>query len=439
MEVNRIMNLEEWVENYHGYVFDEKIAEDSINDFKDSLKNKKLLLYGMGILGMSIIDLFVELEIQPDILVDRNIERRNLIKDYQVMSPDEIDWREMNDIYLIASMNRNYLPELEQIMKSKGYNGHIFDGHSIYESLRSAKCTVDVKRGILHDSVLCHECTVLDNVCVPRRKTFMTKYGKINENGSSKMWMIGVILGQFCTLNCKHCCEAIPYYPASQREFVNKDEVINDIKHMASACKYLTTIEFVGGEPFLHPQLKDILEEVARIPNAGKMHIFTNGTVVPSDDLCELLSKERFEVFISNYQITLNERLSDNVRATIEKLKQYNVNFLESRRQGWLDFADFGLICDDEEKVKDRFRNCFVHTCNRLFKGVLYHCPHEYAGAQLGHFDSNADILHIHEYTTEELAEKFDEYKDKEFFESCKYCKLPYDAEPVLSGIQMEK
>ena len=34
---------------------------------------------------------------------------------------------------------------------------------------------------------------------------------------------------------------------------------------------------------------------------------------------------------------------------------------------------------------------------------------------------------------------KLDEYKDRKFFEACKYCKLPYDAEPVVSGVQLEE
>lgn len=433
------MNLEKWVEKYNGNIFDEEKAANSINEFKKVLEGKKILLYGMGILGLSTLELFAEIGVTPDYLVDRNKERATNIRGIAVKTPDEINWAGLNDTYVIASMNRNYLEELKETLKRYNYSGTVFDGHGLYESLRPAKCTLDVKEGKLKDSVACHDCTVLDNICVPRRNSFIKKYGKINENGSEKMWMIGVILGQFCTLNCKHCCESIPYYPSSQREFASKESVVNDIKYMAAACKFLTTIEFVGGEPFLHPHLKDILVEVSKIPNVGKMHIFTNGTVVPSDELCQVLANERFEIMISNYQITLSDKLKENVSATIEKLKRYNVNCLVSRRQGWLDFADFSLICDDEEKVKDRFRNCFVHTCNRLFKGTLYHCPHEYAGAQLGHFDSNADILHIYDYTTEELAKKFDEYKEKEFFESCKYCKLPYDAEPVLSGIQMEK
>ena len=372
--------------------------------------------------------------------MDRYFDTVADIPGERIISPDNVDWARLpEDVIVIASMNQNYFGELQASLKARGYRYEIYEGQTLYASLRSAKCVLDVERDKLHDDVDCHDCVIMDNVCVPRRDSFIKKYGKdINTGGSDKMWMIGYILGQYCTLKCKHCCEAIPYYKNSQREFVKADVVIRDIVYMAAACQFLTTIEFIGGEPFLHPELFTILSEVIKIPNVGKVHVFSNGTVTPSDDLCRLLSDERFEVTISNYQITLQDTLRERVRKTTQKLQDAKCNVLIGKRQGWLDFASFDLVCDDEEMVKERYRNCFIHTCNRLHKGILYHCPHEYAGALQGHFDSHEDILHIYDYTTEELSKKLNEYKEKEFFESCKYCKLPYDAEPVISGIQME-
>ena len=430
---------------YPEQIFDVSMAKEAINRFCTDVVNgsesKRIILYGAGIIGRRFIDLLRELDINEVSIVDKNYNSIASIAGKEVYSPDALLWNELStDKLVIASMNRNYLGELRASLKARGFSGEIYDGQTLYSMLRSAKCTLDVNcDNRLHDDVGCHDCVIMDNVCVPRRESFIRKYGNgnINPFGSKKMWMIGYILGQYCTLKCKHCCEAIPYYRTSQREFVKAETAIKDISYMAAACQFLTTVEFIGGEPFLHPELFSILSEVIKIPNVGKVHVFSNGTVVPSDELCELLSDERFEITISNYQVTLKENLRNKVAQTTKKLQDAGCNVLIGKRQGWMDFASFDLVCDDEEKVKDRYRNCFIHTCNRLYNGVLYHCPHEYAGALQAHFDSHEDILHIYDYTKEELADKLDEYKDKEFFESCKYCKLPYDAEPVISGIQI--
>lgn len=442
------MNLSEWMLQYSDPIFEVETAEKSIKHFCEKILAPnghacRILLYGAGIVGRRFVSLLRELGNNELTVVDRNFDTVAAIPGVNIVSPDAVDWTGLSETDLvIASMNRNYFAELQASLKERGYRYAVYEGQTLYASLRSAKCTLDVERdNRLHDDVECHDCVIMDNVCVPRRDSFIKKYGsdKINPAGSDKMWMIGYILGQYCTLKCKHCCEAIPYYKASQREFVKADIVIKDITYMAAACQFLTTVEFIGGEPFLHPELFTILSEVIKLPNIGKVHIFSNGTVIPSDELCSLLSNERFEVTISNYQITLNDALRERVSKTTQKLQDAKCNVLIGKRQGWMDFASFDLVCDDEEKVKERYRNCFIHTCNRLYKGVLYHCPHEYAGALQGHFDSHKDILHIYDYTTEELSKKLNEYKEREFFESCKYCKLPYDAEPVVSGIQLEE
>ena len=436
--------VNQWCAIHKQPVYDIKAAYDAIESFTSIVSECDIILYGFGIVGRRTKDLFEELGIKKYKVVDQNAVKLmdELGSRASIYTPDDINWHEVfEDTVVVASLNRNYIEELEASLIKKGFKGNVVDGQGLYEVLRSAKCTIDVQEGILHGDVLCHDCMIMDNVCVPRRESFIRMYGnnKTNISGSKKMWMIGYVLGQFCTLRCKHCCEAIPYYSDEQRSFVPMETVIRDITYMAKACEFLTTIEFIGGEPFLHPALGQILEEAKKLNNVGKVHVFTNGTVVPKDELCEILSSDRMEVTISNYQVTLDDRLKEKVRNTTQKLKKYNVNVLIGQRQGWLDFASFNQEYDDVDTVKNHYKNCFIHTCNRLHDGVLYHCPHEYAGALLGHFDTHEDILHIYDYTTSELAIKLDEYKDREYFESCKYCKLPYDAKPVVSGIQMEK
>ena len=59
-----------------------------------------------------------------------------------------------------------------------------------------------------------------------------------------------------------------------------------------------------------------------------------------------------------------------------------------------------------EEKLTQGFSDCFLHNCNRLYKGRLFVCPHQYAGLTLGELTTDNETMNIHEYSKIELEAK---------------------------------
>ena len=86
--------------------------------------------------------------------------------------------------------------------------------------------------------------------------------------------LLDFYLLSMCNLKCKYCIAQ----EDRKRTFVMKkddiDKVINAIK--ISERKFKITV--LGGEPFLHPQLAYVIEQLEKLENVKSIWIFTNGT-----------------------------------------------------------------------------------------------------------------------------------------------------------------
>jgi hypothetical protein len=207
---------------------------------------------------------------------------------------------------------------------------------------------------------------------------------------------------------------------------------------MAAASDFITVLDFAGGEPFLHPDLVEILREVKEIDNIGIINIFTNGTVKPNEKLIEALCSEKVTITVSSYSNYLSETLRSNIAATVSTLKARGCQCFVSENKTWFDCSSFDSVDHDEARLSWRFANCVLANCQRLDRGTIYRCLHQYAGAVTGiHIDA-PEAFNIHQYSDEELAGKLDRFNTLPYISTCSNCQLPFDAAVVPAGVQRE-
>lgn len=425
---------------YSSQIEDASSADQIIRDFREAFSGKKIIIYGAGCVGRDFVLLFSEMNIPIEHVVAKDWAENTKCIGITVENPDILRTIDRSDEHvLIAACDRRIMSELVDDLKKLGTD---FDdmvcGHDIHMLMQSAWCMLKAEDGRNIDLENCYECTCLDNTCksLCKYSKRVNGFDEAEADGTDKVQMIGYLLSNICTLNCKNCCESVPYMPKDTKRFVPSETVIRDIEKMSSACRFLILLEFIGGEPFLHPELPDILERVLQIRNIGRIHFFTNGTVIPSDALCEKLSNERVTVYLSNYQVSYPDQFKDNVKKTVEKLEKYRVRFLFGKKQNWMDFHSYELQDEEESQLRKKFPDCFLHNCNRLMDGRLYVCPHQYAGIKLGKLE-NENTIDIHAYSVEQLAKELEKFKDYPYISACKYCAMPYNAPTVLSGEQL--
>ncbi|WP_455089717.1 radical SAM protein [Peptoanaerobacter stomatis] len=437
------MNLFDLIDNYGGMINNFDKAEIIIKKFKEIIENKKIILYGGGCVGRVLYSLFNDLGVEIEVVFDKHYNDISVIEKSNFKLNNPIGLKKYSDkekYLLIISTSDSIIEEvIEDIKKLDTVFDEFVNGHKLHIMLQSACCTMKVKNNQKINLKNCYECTILDNTCKPLDKYLKKEngYTDINDGITTDSFnMIGYILGSICSLNCKHCCECIPYIDNKNRDFVSKEVVIKDIEKLANICSFLTLIEFIGGEPFLNKDLPDIIKYVINMKRVGIIHIFTNGTVVPSDDLCKSIANDKITVYISNYQATLEKRKLDNIKKTVEKLNKYNISYFFGKKQNWFNFTSFKYMNESESYLKHKFSNCFLHNCNRLHKGVLYMCPHHYAGNILNIENFNNNVINIHEFDDHSLIKEIEKFKSYPYIEACKYCKMPYKVETVVSGEQ---
>lgn len=425
--------------NYKTNMENNSSAEKIIDEFIAVANNKEIYIYGAGTIGRNFVRLFDNIGVNIAKIFDRNYESIVNIGDYRIHSREELKYVKARNSVLIIAANRDLWGEIcEDIRPYMLEELELINGHDLHMLLQSAYCMNETRRGKNLHLKDCYECTNLDNVC-SSLNCYMKRINNFDEassSGTKNVQMIGVILGNICTLKCKNCCESVPYVHSSNRAFVDKEQVLRDVYHLSDACQFLSLLEFIGGEPFLHPELGEIVQEVLTIDNIGMIHIFTNGTVIPSNELCKVLANERITIYISNYQVSVEGILKSNIEQTAKKFEKYGVQFFFGKKTSWMDFRAYDDRNKTEKELIDGFNNCFLHNCNRLYRGNLYVCPHQYAGINLGKLDKK-NVIAIHDYDKEELITQLNFFKSYQYIDACKYCTMPYEAETVLSGEQL--
>ena len=165
---------------------------------------------------------------------------------------------------------------------------------------------------------------------------------------------------QRCTMNCKLCAAAVPYI--ENPIHTPKETAFRELKGFFDVWDYAERVEFIGGEPLLHPELCEIVEESLRYQEKfGKLRITTNATIVPSDRLCDLAAHcgKEFDFIVDDYGI-----YSKNLLPLQRKLDKYQIPYridiyhgVEQRFGGWIYFGNYNLV-NDGEGIEDRFRRC---------------------------------------------------------------------------------
>ncbi len=412
------------------------------------LRGEQIAVYGAGAVGKAIAYTFGQLAIPIDFFVDRKWAEIGMIGDTKVLAPDSLKALKGRNALIIVSIDPILFLEFkEEILKNiRLYcpdSRVIAYGRDLLLLLRYLECGKKLLEGYNFNIAECINCGAESRGCDIFDK-YLRKIAPgstLNKNVCALKYnkFFGYILGNICTLKCEHCCEMVPYY--NNRGFVSKYRVIEDCKRVADATGFTMYVELIGGEPFLHPDIVDILCELLKLADVGYIKVFTNGTVPPDIKLCEVLKQPRLVLLLSNYQDTVKGALTENIIRTKDILEKEGIDYIYSMSKTWLDFSSFDFVEKSAEQLENDFEECHIANCHRLYEGVLYRCPHQYAAARLKKIPiEDGEYVNIGRAgTREELSKLLFEFKQLKYVDACRYCALPHNAEEVPAGEQLEE
>ena len=178
-------------------------------------------------------------------------------------------------------------------------------------------------------------------------------------------------LAEHCNLNCKNCDH---FSPLAKPAFTEVSEFENDIKQFAKLSNQsLGTLNLLGGEPLLHPQVIDFLR-ISRqyLPNTT-IQLVSNGILInqqPSE-FWEACNKYNIKIVITKYPLEIN------FDKAIETAKKHNVVFEFYGNREFILKTSYHIPLDLEGKQNptESFMNCFhANHCVMLKHGRIYPC-----------------------------------------------------------------
>jgi len=243
-----------------------------------------------------------------------------------------------------------------------------------------------------------------------------------------KTKLIGFFITSICTLNCKHCCNSIPYI---KHEHTSKEIIIEEIRNVFKIYDYIEHIDFYGGEALLHPDIEDILIEASKYKDKfGFMRVLTNGTLIPKRSLLETIKNLNcnFDFFLDNYG-----PISGKIDELISLLNEYNIKFRVNNYAdddqycgGWLDLGDYSYKDYTNDDLEKMYQNCYQahHICLSVRFGKLFHCAFASGAYSLG----KAELIEgeyidlLDETVSTEKKQGYAKLFGTRPVEACKYC-----------------
>lgn len=216
-----------------------------------------------------------------------------------------------------------------------------------------------------------------------------------------------VLVTEKCNLACSFCNMFIPHYELPKHR--DTQTILNDIDLYFNLVDYVSIFHLVGGEPFLHPNIKDIIEYILEkySDKIDKFIITTNGTVLPKEEILEVLKNNNVILSVSNYSNKL-EKLKSKVDRVLGTYQEKNINHYVRNNIEWYDFGDLRIKNNmSEEELINHFDSCTA-PFRGLNDGKFYYCHLNTSAVLTKLFPLNDnDYVNLSEVSAENLI-KFD-------------------------------
>lgn len=252
--------------------------------------------------------------------------------------------------------------------------------------------------------------------------------------GTLTFQLMTFIISTRCSLNCRYCGQRLSeYLPEDKKDFALAD-IKRDMDHFLGAADFVGMVSIIGGEPFLHPQLLEIIEHLMTKENFGVINITTNGIVKLTEVLLQKLKSDRVKISFSIYDSYLSEKQMDLLKNNIELVKQSGISYSLSHPL-WVKPQELKEYDYEENFMIQRKHNCdSIKMCAAVRDGIFYPCS----------VAENIESLHLYSAGNalvdvkikENLKERLSECLKQQYFDACRYCGSE-EAEEIEAGEQV--
>ncbi len=225
-----------------------------------------------------------------------------------------------------------------------------------------------------------------------------------------------------CSYKCKKCSVYIPYIECPIN--INIENIKKGVDYYFSLVDYVTELHLIGGEPMVHPDLENLVDYIGNHyrDQIGEFAIATNGTVMPTDGLCDVCRQHNVFLTISDYSYSPMFTRKNRVSEIVKKLEEKKVEYRLGNKNQWFEFEPEKVDCFTDEELNMKFTTCFFR--NRVLRDdKLFYCHHEAGAVWAGKEEETADsALCLFATTKEELMEFDMGCNSRGFLAKCARC-----------------
>lgn len=225
-----------------------------------------------------------------------------------------------------------------------------------------------------------------------------------------------------CTLQCKDCGVLVPYL--EKRGEAEIDLLIKDLNKIFDIIDECICLEFIGGEPLLYKKLGTLLQYAQNINKVKMIEITTNATILPDEELLNILANEKTLVQISEYKKVGIQKMEE----LLSVLNKNKVKNKVLKMDVWFAYGDTDKRNKSMGELRYNYYYCNENKmCRTLYNGKLFVCGRAAALYAMGKLKNASSYLEVRD--NEKIAGKdlLNEYIGKAFAEACDFCDIAGD------------
>lgn len=309
----------------------------------------------------------------------------------------------------------------EQEFLAVGYRNYL-SGMALFEALM---CRMKPETGF--DAKVCIDTTFCNWCACKRLPSLLYKQCKkehLNNFSDKLVFPVATFaINQKCTLKCRHCGQYINHYPPEERINFTFERIKTDIDRIFDAVDAIGYVSIIGGEPFLHPALNDIIDHVLAKPNFGVIGITTNGICDMKDKDIIKIRNRKTRLIFSDYTATLSENQRNLFGKNVKKASEGGISFTVGKPLWSTPASLRKLNLPEATKVAMKAGCNSINSCKTIQNGIYYPCSTT-AGIGSHHLaDYPCDWVRIDDtHSALELREKIKHVDKQLHYESCDHC-----------------
>ena len=250
-----------------------------------------------------------------------------------------------------------------------------------------------------------------------------------------------------CNLKCKYCGAYVPYFKNQADRSVS--ELLNDVDKYFEIVDHVSHFSISGGEPLMYKGLSQLLNGLLKhIDKIGRLEIVTNGIIVPSEELLNVLEKYEdkfYRAMIDNYGGDISKKVPEVVEAFSRHGLTTMVRDYCSENMfcgGWVDMGLLERKKRSREATEETISKCAFldrEFCFMIVNGIMDPCLIT-ALKELGIETNYNEFIDLYDQTmtVKEKREKIRRIQNSKYLDMCSYCNgLCKDSVRIKPGEQI--